>query len=221
MICAIRLIGRVFPFRFASALTGLEDPFDFLQTLLGFAELVVGGTAMPAGVGLALAAVNRHITQLHEPSLAAQLQRLHEELGQRVKMLLAEVGDGVVIRMLIGGKEGEGKIVVGGFLDTPGTRKADRIAVEQQAREHQRVIGHDAAIVLALVDGIDGTEIKGIDDFGVEASQIFLGKPILQRGPEKEGLIETTSSQSLRSLDWMLRLQSLPRQLRFHSREFV
>jgi len=59
---------------------------------------------------------NGDVAEFYQASLAGQLQSLHEKRVERIEMLLAKVGDGVVIRMLIGGEEAECEVVVGGFL---------------------------------------------------------------------------------------------------------
>ena len=66
-------------------------------------------------------------------------------------------------------------------------------------------------VVLAHLGSDHAAEIESTREFGEEAGEVLLWEPILQRRRQEEGLIETTSSKSLHSLDWMLRQQPLPR----------
>ena len=55
---------------------------------------------MPAGVGLQLGPVHRHMTQRHKPRRLAQLQHLHEQRRQRRKMPPAERADRAEVRLV-------------------------------------------------------------------------------------------------------------------------
>lgn len=101
----------------------------------------------------------------------------------------AEVADSVVIGMLVGGQITERHVVVGGALDTAGTRP-DTIAIEQQTRQQQRMIGRQAPAIVAFILSVDGREIQLVDHVGDEASQMVFRKPILEGSREQKRLIE-------------------------------
>ncbi|MCC7339949.1 MAG: hypothetical protein IT170_02595, partial [Bryobacterales bacterium] len=76
---------------------------QFAEFPLFLAHPGVGRSAGTAGAGLDLRAIDGDVTQLDQTGFAAQLESFDEERGQRFEVLPAEVGDGVVIRVLIGG----------------------------------------------------------------------------------------------------------------------
>ena len=51
-------------------------------------------------IGLDLAAIKRHMPQLHQAGLCTQLQNLLEQLVQRLQVPLAEIRDGAEIRCI-------------------------------------------------------------------------------------------------------------------------
>lgn len=170
---------------------------QFGELALFLAHLRVRPAAVVARAGLQLGAVDGHVARLDESRAPAQFERLDEELGERLEMLLAEAGDGVVIRMLVGGEVAEGDAVVGGLLDAARTGEAGGVAIEQQPREHFRVIARGAAAVLAPVGFQNRIEIQLADDLGDEAGQVIFRQPVVQGRRQQERLIESRGSKSL------------------------
>jgi hypothetical protein len=91
----------------------------------------------------------------------------------------AKGGDGVVIRMLVGGQVTKGNVVVGCALDAAGTGDTRAVAVEQQACQQQRMIHGKATAILPHVFAVDGRQIEFVGHIGDEAGQVTFRQPIL------------------------------------------
>jgi len=74
-------------------------------------------------------------------------------------MLLAETRDGVMIGMLISRQIAKRHIVVGRLLNAPRARLANRVAVQQEPRQHLWMVGRQPTPVLALIAIIDLAQI--------------------------------------------------------------
>jgi len=66
-----------------------------------------------ARIGVDLGAIQRHRPQLQHAQLARQQQQLHEQSLDLRQKASPERGDGVVLRMLVGGDEAEGDRIIG------------------------------------------------------------------------------------------------------------
>src|ERR1035438_5386584 len=100
-----------------------------------------------------------------------------------------------VIGMLIGGQIAEGHVVVSGAFDAPGTGYANGVAVQQEPGHHAGVVGGLAAAVLALVLGVERGEVQFLHEVGDEASQMALGKPVMEAKGQKQDLVEIAVSK--------------------------
>ena len=94
-------------------------------------------------------------------------------------MLLAETSDSVMIGMLISRQIAKRHIVVGGLLNASRARLANRVAVQQQPRQHLRMIGRQAAPVLAIIAIIDLAQIEVMDHIRNKAREMIFRQPIL------------------------------------------
>jgi hypothetical protein len=81
---------------------------------------------------------------------------LDEQLGQGRQMPFPELGNAVVVRMLIAGQDAERDIPIRRALDLPRRGHAGAVRVEQQLHHHRRVIGWLTPAVAHLVGRIDG-----------------------------------------------------------------
>ena len=77
-------LAKALVFFFIVLLGFPQQFFDkILPILLAFAQLLVAHRTAGADVGLDLGAINYDVAELHQASLLAQLQRLHEQASQR------------------------------------------------------------------------------------------------------------------------------------------
>jgi hypothetical protein len=132
--------------------------------------------------------------------LAGQLQQLHEQRLQLRKEAPAEGGNGVVVRVGVGGEIPEGHRVVGGPFDLPAGKHAGGIAVEQQRQQHPRMVRLGAA---TPVGRLQRTQVQVLHRVGHKPRQVVFRKPLLHRRWEQKRRLairhdETTAHHSSR-----------------------
>ncbi len=137
-------------------------------------------------VGLDLAPVQADLAHLQKTQSLGQQQDLDKQRLELLKKPFAEGGEGVMIRMRVGGDVAEGNRVVGRLLQFPAGEHARRIAVKQQRQQHLRVEGFRADSRVGHLQLVQVQLRHHIDD---EAGQMLLGKPVLyRRRKQVEGL---------------------------------
>lgn len=98
-----------------------QERFHFgRETGLGFVHALVAHRLVPGGVRLDLAPVHGNVTQLDQAGFLAQLEHLDEQARQRLEVAPAEVGDRVVVGLLVAGEHAVRDVLPGGLLDLPG-----------------------------------------------------------------------------------------------------
>ena len=132
-----------------------------------------------AGIGQHLGSIDGDVAQLYQSRFVTQSQPLHEQSGQRFQMLLAKTSDGVMVGMLIGSQIAECDVVIGGAFNRTRAGDADAIAVQQQAREQQWVIGRESSTVVALVLCVNRGQIQLIGHIRHEPGQMPIRQPVL------------------------------------------
>src|ERR1035438_7002256 len=150
-----------------------------------------------AGVGLQLASVDGHMAPLYQPGLGTQQQSLREKTRERLKMTLAELGDGGVVGVLVAGKITEGHVLECAPLNLARTVDAPRIAVQEQTDHHLRRIGCLPAAILLLIRRVDRAQIQRRDHIQKKVCQVALGKPIVKRWGKQKRLVDRVRNEVL------------------------
>ena len=147
-------------------------------------------------VGPDLGAVQGHMPQLHQPCLPAQLQHLVEQTGQGCQVILAKVGDGAEVGVVVGRQHPEGDVLVEPLGHAPGRHHPGAVPVEQHLHHHPGMIGR-AAPLLTLVAGGDGREVQLVQHVVDEISQMVLGQPLLQSRRQQQLLVGIVGTEGL------------------------
>ena len=80
------------------------------------------------------------MSKFDQAGLLAQPQHLHEQLGDGLQVTLTEIGNRVVVRVLVAAKHAERYVLVGSALNLARGAYARAIPVKNDAKEHLRVI---------------------------------------------------------------------------------
>lgn len=139
---------------------GEERPHLGLELLLSDDQPSEAHRLVFGGIGPDLGAVEGHATELDETDPLGDLQSLDEQSLEDVEVLLTKAGNGVVVRVLVGGEVAKGHILVGGAFDLPGGAHTDRVSVDQELGEHLGVESGGAAlgVLVTLKEGGRGRE---------------------------------------------------------------
>jgi hypothetical protein len=152
---------------------------------------------MLAGIGLQLRPVNRYMPQFHQPRLFAQPQGLQEQSRQILQVRLTKAGDGIVIRVLVGGQVSEGYIFVRPALDFPRTHHPHTVAVQQQPHHHQRMVGGQSPAVFPVISGVNRRQVQSIDYVADESRQVSFRQPVLQGRRQQQRLVQIAHPEAL------------------------
>ena len=139
---------------------------------------------MLARVGLDLGSVEGHMAQLYQTRLLAQQQGLREQPRQGLQMALAELREGVVIRMCVRRQVAERHVVVGLGLHLARTVNTRRVAIQKNPHHHRRRVRRHAAAILRLIRGQDRAQIQRRNNIHKKPRQMTFRKPIVQRRRE-------------------------------------
>ena len=154
-----------------------------LQLRLDPAGMLPGQRAVPAGVGMHLGPIQRHRAQLQHPGLARQQQNLDEQGLDPPQKAPPEGRDRVMVRMVVGGDEPEGHRIVGRPLQLAARTHPRRIAIDQQAQQHARVIRGRTRAAIRLDHR---RQVQLLDNLDHEARQMPLRQPLVNRGRQKK-----------------------------------
>src|SRR5258707_15412708 len=112
-------------------------------------------------------------------------------------MTLAELGDGVVVGMLVAGKITEGNVLERARLNLARTVHPRRIAVQKQANHHLRRVSRLTTAILLRIRGIDGAQIQRRYNVHQKARQVPIGKPIVKRRRKQKSLVHRVRKKVL------------------------
>ena len=112
----------------------------------------------------------------------ARLKHLDEQVFQFHQKGLAEIGQGVVIRMGFRRQKAEGHRIVGGPLDLAAGEHAGGIAINQQSQQYRRMVRRRSP---SAVTAHQSAQIQLLDDFDDESSQVVVREPLVDRGREQ------------------------------------
>src|SRR6202050_1863687 len=132
---------------------------------------------MPRSLAGELAAVKAYIAQADHTGFSSQLEHLHEQLGQKLQVPLAEIADRAEIGAIIADDGQEGEIPLAGLGDLAAGIDTDAVGVEQQTDEHGGFEGWLAAR-LHFVGGVEGVQVELGYDIQEEEDEIVFGKPV-------------------------------------------
>ncbi len=110
------------------------------QLRLSLAGVFIRQRAVPAGVGMDLCAVQRHRPHLQNAHLPRQQQHLNEQSFDLREKAPPEGRDRVVVGMIVGRDEPERHRVISRTLQLAARKHPSRIAVNQKAKQHSRMI---------------------------------------------------------------------------------
>ena len=94
----------------------------------------------------------------------AQLQRHHQEAGQRGLVADVEAGNRDVVGELVGGKHTEGEVLGAASFDLPAGAHADAVGVQQHAQQGLGVVGGVPVITLCPGQGREVELVGDVED---------------------------------------------------------
>ena len=157
---------------------------DFgFQLRLDLAGVFIRQRTVPAGVGMNLRAVQRHRPHLQNAHLPRQQQHLSEQSFDLREKAASEGRDRVVVGMIVGRDEPERHRVIGRTLQLAARKHPCRIAVNQKAQQHSRMIRRRPG---TAVTAAHRPKIEPFDNLHDKSRQMFLGKPFVDRGRQQE-----------------------------------
>ena len=157
---------------------------DFgLQLRLDLARMFIGQRAVPAGVGVDFRAVEPERAHLQHAHLARQQQHLNEQPLDLLEKPPPERRDRVVVGMIVGRNEAERHRVIGRPLQLAARKHARRIAINQNAQQHSRMIRRRAG---AAITAAHRAKVEPLDHLHHEASQMLLRQPLVNRRRQQE-----------------------------------
>ena len=133
---------------------------------------------MPARVGMNLRPVQSDRAHLQDAHLARQLKNLDEQLLDVLQEPPPKRGDRVVVGMIVGRDEPKRHRVVGRPLKLAARKYARRIAVNQKAQQHPRMI---RSRTRATISPAHPPQVETVDHFHDKPSQVPLRKPLVNR----------------------------------------
>ena len=141
---------------------------------------------MPAGVGVDLRAVERNRAHLQHAHLARQQQNLNEQRLDLFEKPPPECGNRVVVGMIVGRDEAKRHRIIGRPLQLAARKHPRRIAVNQNAEKHARMIGRRSRTAITPAHR---AKVEPVDHLHNEARQMFLRQPLVhRRRQQKSGL---------------------------------
>ena len=150
-----------------------------LQLRLDPVGVVPRQRAVAAGVGVDLGAVEPDRAELQQAHLPRHLQHLDEQGLDPRQEAPPERRDRVVVGMLVRRHEAECHAVVGGPLELPTGEDTGRVAVDQEADQHRRVVRGRPRSPVAPAHRRQVQTVHHLDD---EPRQMPLGQPLVHRG---------------------------------------
>ena len=153
------------------------------QLRLDLAGVFIRQRTVPAGVGVNLRAVQRHRPHLQNAHLPRQLQHLNEQSFDLLEKAAPEGRNRVVVGMIVGRDEPERHRVISRTLQLAARKHARRIAVNQKAQQHSRMIRRRPGTAITAAHR---AKIEPVDNLHDKARQMFLGKPFVDRGRQQE-----------------------------------
>ena len=157
-----------------------------LQLRLDLARMLIGQRAVPAGIGVDLRAVQPDRAHLQHAHLARQSQHLHEQPLDLLEKPPPERRDRVVVGMLVRRDEAERHRIIGRPLQLAARKHPRRIAINQNAQQHLRVIRRRTGAAIAAAHR---PKVQPLDHLHNEPRQMLLRKPLVhRRRQQKPGL---------------------------------
>ena len=153
------------------------------QLRLDLAGMLMRQRAVPAGVGVDLRTVQRHRPHFQNAHLPRQLQHLNEQSFDLREKAPPEGRDRVVVGMIVGRDEPECHRVIGRTLQLAARKHARRIAVNQKAQQHSRMIRRRPGTAISAAHR---AKIEPLDNLHDKSRQMFFGKPFVDRGRQQE-----------------------------------
>ncbi len=128
-----------------------------LQLPLTLEHPLVAHGLVLAGVGPEFGAIQRYMSQAHQPCLLTDLEHLDEQRGPGIQVTAPEIGDPAVVWLLVTSQDPEGGVLPAGLLDLPGAGQSNAVGVQEQHHHHSRVVRLLTTGILLAVVGADLT----------------------------------------------------------------
>src|SRR5436853_6858688 len=135
-------------------------------------------SAVAAGGGVDLGAVERDRAQLQHAHLTGELQDLDEQRLDRLEEAPPERRNGVVVRVLIGRNEAERDRIISRPLQLAAGEHAGGVAVDQDAQQNRRMIRRLTGTAIAAGHR---PQIQAGDHLYHKAGQMLLRQPFVHR----------------------------------------
>jgi hypothetical protein len=139
-------------------------------------ERLKAAVGRAGGGGLHRGAVHRHSGQVHQPSLAAQRQDLHEQCLQALAVTAQETRDGGMVDLLVAGDDPATHIVEAGRLDLARRADALAVAVQHQSQQHIGWIRRRPLSISAVATQEPG-QVQLTDDLEYLPAQMLRRQP--------------------------------------------
>jgi hypothetical protein len=123
-----------------------------------------------------LGAIQRHRAELQHPHLAGE--HPHEQRLNLFEEAAPELGDGVMVGMLVGSDESERHRIIGRPLQLATGEHARRVAVDDQAKQQLRGVGR---IARSAVAAAHRPQVQSVDHFHNEPREVALRQPLIDR----------------------------------------
>src|SRR3974390_2422510 len=120
------------------------------------------------------------MTQFHQFGLSAEDEDLKEETFEGSRMILSEIGDGVMIGMVPCGEYPEGDVFVGLLFYLSGRGYPHAVGIKEKLHQHGRVIGR-LALQFRAVCLLNITKVEFSDYISDKVGEVTLGQPFLER----------------------------------------
>ncbi len=163
-----------------------------LQLRLDLVGVLIRQRAVAASVGVDLGAVQRHRAELQHPDLAGHAEHVNEQLLDLLEKTTAEIGNGVVVGMLIGGDEAERHRIIRGTLQLAAGEHARGVAVDDQPEQQRGMI---RGLARSAIAADHAPQIELLDDLDDEARQMPLRKPFVHRRRHQETRVTVDRAQ--------------------------
>ncbi len=128
-------------------------------------------------IGLDLGSVQADFAQLQATHLMSNEQNLDKKRIEQRQKPLAEVGNGIVIGMVVGGNVTKCERIIGRLFQFTTGKDACRITVKQQSQQHFWMMRLGAA---PGVGRFNLTEVELFYDVYDKPGQMLLGQPVVQ-----------------------------------------
>jgi hypothetical protein len=111
--------------------------------------MFIGKRTVSAGVSVDLRAVDPQSAQLQHAHLTRQKQHLNEQPFDLLEESLPERRDGVVVGMIVSRDKTKRHRVISRPLQLPARKYPRRIAINQNAQQHPRMVGRRTRAAIA------------------------------------------------------------------------